>query len=355
MATRRDRAVPAHERIAAWPTQPLPMPFQHLVSPNAELRDGLLLFGDDVQKRLPHPELFVGLWNLNLDSGGEVLEFFQRGGRLQGGATEHPEQRPRNQGRVRRGFFPVEEDPKGAFSVAVGKEGQALDRRRHTLKQRFTSRHPDSDEVWTRVYNSELIDEFLYSATCFRDLYRAFLWVSEGVVPLKWESRVWKRKPTEHGPTPPATQVEAAAFLGYQLTATLQPFSPLAVLLGADSDDVQDRLDDYALPLVDRADGEISAINDDEVREAHRRFGISKTDYWIGGYAICCLQLFNHLVSGAPTRSCAAPDCSKHFLKGEAANGGVRKRQPNEGSDAFCSTRCRKRIAKRNERNTRPQ
>ena len=165
---------------------------------------------------------------------------------------------------------------------------------------------------------AESVAEFRFGARCVRDLVRAWRIVEEN---LKEAAIEWESVPPGHGiPAPDLAHApgserkevdavsEARRFLVRMLNAGLVPFHPRLVDAGTEAAGPDGMFANAPL------------------------------------YAVCCLELFNHIVEKAVYRRCANETCQRIFVrqKGRATMGQYR----SEGV-MYCSSHCARAQAQR--------
>src|SRR5262249_32222721 len=139
---------------------------------------------------------------------------------------------------------------------------------------------------------SERVIDFVFGASCVRDLVQAWRVLNEHLDPgdLTWSA------------IPAPDETEAAAFLQLALQAGLETFHPEVDIWPRRYDDDPERV--VLSAAGPQADGPPPF------------------------YAIACLELFNHIAEGATYQRCANERCGRLFVRqeGRAQHGQYRRR-----------------------------
>lgn len=167
---------------------------------------------------------------------------------------------------------------------------------------------------WSKHYSLvQSLSQFLWQATCIRDLIRAWRWYREdvAVLPDEWESPVWAY-PDERFPCPSSPD-EAAELLRQGIRSGLRPFHP---------------------------ELRIRAFDDDDRWSSD--YGGS-----IAFYSICCLELFNLIVRDSELSRCQNQRCGRLFGLQE---GRSQKGRHRSVGVKYCSLSCARAQAQRDYR-----
>ncbi len=341
------RDVKAQLRITAWPSFPLPLPFAVrracdldqsegvLVPHPVELADELLIEGAKVTwapiERAdwiePTGETYLRLAELDLSDAHAIHVFATRYGLLGGSVAYTSLQR-------HLGFFEShiksQLDPRDEWRKKAGALRDEFVRSGHSLT-RLPANAPGSllDDHITAVLTDvppaiETLDEFRFAARCVRDLYTAWLVVKHGrdLRELQWEALTHtKRHPTLY---------EAATLLDHVLTVFLRDFSPQLQLewLFAGPAKAGDLFASVDSVSIDPTTGPQTAPL----------------------YAICALELFNHILSDAEYHECANDRCKRTFVQQQ---GRSEKGQHRTRGVMYCTAECARAAAQRQYRRRR--
>jgi hypothetical protein len=242
-------------------------------------------------------EIYLELANLDLDDEQAILRFVRRFGVL-GIAHEH--------------FALFRSLPGLASAVLPALAAAWPTERFNQTVEEYLERRGDGPNT-TLV---ETLEEFRFGARVLRDLVTAarISQLDEPPVAVSWESvpeqamREKRADLADYGIELDARGESVDIFLRQVLTDGLRPFQPRLIYAGQEAAD--------------------------ELREAPL-------------YAICCLELFNHVVENAQVRICANETCRRPFVRqrGRAEQGQHRRRGVK-----FCSNHCARAQAQREHR-----
>jgi hypothetical protein len=360
--TARRVPTPAHRRVIAWPANPVPILSVVFSQPHAVIRDGVIGEGPEVSRQPaelrddvlaegassvealpvdPPGELYLDLVNLDLRDEDAILDFVRCVGPIGGGFSASSEE--------------------GRFAEAILAVSGRLGQGRKNAARRFKRRRKEWSDYYRAILGSddhvadfaagymsehfvddgETLDEFRAGAGCFRDIFRCYRWLADGAVPTDWESPVWD----EARELRPRRPLDASVLLTQQLSNALVEFPPvLGMLNGLWVDDRElARIGAAALPFLpgqDLVPGEERAV-----LEAEYRYGQGVLTYHHDAYSVCCVQLFNHIVTRSEVRLCKNDDCPNLYVKGYQRDGTLRRRDSD-----WCSQTCQDRARKRRER-----
>jgi hypothetical protein len=277
----------------------------------------------------PSGETYLRLADVDLEDVDAILEFVTRYGLLGGGHAfaslkhyldsdlfwkhyEHQLDSQREWDKKRR-----------ALEAELLRSGHLL--------ARF--RRDSDDAVWDNMLGSalgrippaiETLDEFRFAARCIRDLYSAWLMFKNNrdVHEFNWESPTW--------PDLFNSFAEPAALLSYLLKAFLRDFAPQVRLSWGYSGPAQ--ADDLFRP----ADTTVVELMPGPETAAL--------------YAVCALELFNHIIDNAEYHKCANERCTRTFVHQQ---GRSEKGQRRSRGVIYCSPECARATAEREHRRRR--
>lgn len=285
-------------RLAPYPAQELPLPEAPLAW-NYEITPAgciVAVTPPDPNGPRAYHEAYLQLFALDLSSRAEITRFLNKNGPL----SIPDETRGPLGFDWHRGFTAVERELKIAGND-IGLEIADWD------LQAGSRRH---------FMYVQPLSEFIWQATCLRDLIRAWRWFKEGVAvsPGEWESSVWAHDDAEWSiPTSPEA---AAALLRQGLRSGMRPFHPELRIAAADDDP-------------------------------------RWTTSYGGGvafYYICCLELFNLIVRDTALAHCANERCQRLFSR---QGGRSQKGTHRSIGVRFCSMSCARAQAQRDYRRRR--
>jgi hypothetical protein len=219
-------------------------------------------------------------------------------------------------------------------------------RREHKHKERafraaILQAHPRAaqldEDVWqnlllrplrTTPSPVETLGEFRYAATCLNDLTDAWLALRnrEDLSSLPWQS-------LSDRSIVAANSANATSFFSATLDLFLQRFSPRIELDWSFSRGIEPSELEMMFQPTDSM--EIHAVR--ETRSAPL-------------YAICALELFNHIVGDADYRECGNERCGRTFVKQEGRSD---KGQHRSRGVIYCSASCARATAQRDYRSRR--
>ena len=268
-------------------------------------------------------EIYLELIDLDLDDDEAILRFVRRFGVL-GVAHEH---------------FALFRSLPGLSSVLPVLAAAWPTERFNQTADQYLERRGDGPNT-TLV---ETLEEFRFGARVLRDLVTAARIVQLDIPPatVQWESipeEALKDKRADladYGIELDAAGESVDIFLRQVLTDGLRPFQPR--LIYADGVGV-DELTDASGVTEDEA-------SDDLVEEPLALDEVVANELLEAPlYAVCCLELFNHLVEHAQVRRCANERCGRPFARqrGRAEHGQYRLRGVK-----YCSTYCARAQAQR--------
>jgi hypothetical protein len=316
------------KRIIAWPGQPVPRMHSLFGVRDAEVRSGAVISSTLSGFALlepPDPELFLALANLDLDDDAAIASFIEHKGLMKDGFTEIDGAKSAHKDVV-RDLRTVRRRLKGHYFGLLGpREGRSF-----------------VDEI-----EGQTLLEFRYAAGCFRDLLRAWRWVSEGLRPQRWESPVWSHRPALR----PRDELGAAALLSSELTAGIEVFSPRVELVldsGYTNDAWRERITELsgaATPIWDHFRTPPTQTVDEATATVNRLADYGSRSHYVLGYSMCCLQLFNTIVEEARINVCANPRCKALYIRGSRRDGTPRTRRGD-----YCTDHCADAVRKRKQR-----
>lgn len=307
-----ERDVNENLRITTYPGSPLPLP------PREAVYGEFFATPEDNQINAHHlperefGEAYLDLYALDLDDQDAVLDFVARWAPL--GVHRLPsDEEP---GRQYYGF-PFA----GAWSVVTEQ-----------------SVEEGGGDPWSV---GESIDEFRFGAWCLCDLTTAARIVLGSLDPADaiWEAPCWANsvRPVE-APARLLDEATPELVLEYGLVSSgsLQPFGPRP-LFYADEADIRvspafERLRAHGV----KPGGSVDAIG---------RYGGD-----LPLYAICCLEIFNHLAEGATYRRCANEPCGKLFVR---QHGRSKKGRQRVVGVKYCDALCARQQAQRQYRRSK--
>jgi hypothetical protein len=311
-------------KVACWPSKPLPHPdpdsrarwrLHPLGGFELEHHDPIQLFDSTHEQVAPFDEIYLLLYALDLDDEEAVVSFTNEFGPLE---IYKPFVDERS---IRTGAFA--RAPYPALSAYPGFDDlDDYDERSPLLEASDAARAEIAD-----LKNIDLgvapapptIQEFRWAARCMKDLVRTYRCLSEGRSPAEfsWENPVIAfdvegQKRGDPGAFWTADG-EMGDFLSDTLALGLADFSPRIVL----REDIFPR----------------------RPRDWAEQFAAGN-DLW----AVCCLELFNHIAEGAQYKDCANELCGRPFVRqvGRAVHG-----QRRVSGVRFCSHTCARAQAQR--------
>jgi hypothetical protein len=312
-------------RITTWPGTPVPLP--PVLGKPCELRDDVLLPRIPAPEAVSEPfghisrpertesapgETYLRLLELDLKDSAAILTFVNTFGLLgvNDPFREWPffETLPNLNGGLQWGLRKIR---KAAADVIAGQE-----RAQAEFVAAFMGFELKPDEgLWSEV---ETLAEFRVGAKYIRDAARIWMSIQSGDDPISLEFESPLSEEVEGFGSPLAAILE---FLDVFFAQGLEPFHPgVQVESSATSDDVP-------------ATGKKLQIVADPTRATGSAL-----------YAICCAELYNHILENAEYRSCANETCGRLFVRqsGRAQFGQHRTRGVK-----YCSASCARAQAQR--------
>jgi hypothetical protein len=331
-------------RITVSPASPLALPNVEVRTWGLEADEGVLVprLGDQsapayARRLIPPPadlikpsgETYLRLAEVDLEDADAILAFVNRYGILGGGRAfaslrhyidselfwkhyEHQLDSEHESGKTRRAL-----------------EAELL-RCGHPLAQPRTD---GDDAVWDYALDSalgrippaiETLAEFRFAARCIRDLYSAWLMFKDNreVREFNWVSPTWPDLFNSFG--------EPAALLSYMLKVFLRDFAP-------------------QVRMSWKYTG--STLPDDLFRPADA-IAVEPTSgpETVALYAVCALELFNHIIDNAEYHECANDRCKRTFVHQQ---GRSEKGQRRSRGVIYCSPECARAKAQREYRRRR--
>lgn len=309
------------QQIVAWPSVPLPRVHVVFGLQNPEVRNGAVISGGGGLKVIDpiDPELFLAVTRLDLNDDRACAAFIDRHGMLTGGFSETC----------------------GSDAIA-GELEYEFENVLAALRPFYVDRFGEEDGApYAEELQGQTLLEFRHAAGCIRDLVRSWRWLFEGVVPQRWESRVWSKCPDLR----PRDKLDAAALLCSELTAGISSANPRLDLVLKNWRRRIEKLHGASTPLrlesVEPAPEDAGAILAIERRLSAYGGGPG----YVSAYATCCLQLFNAVVENATVLVCSRPGCGDLYIRGSRRDG-----RPRTRIGDYCSDRCADLARKRKQR-----
>jgi hypothetical protein len=327
------RDVKTQLRITTWPQSPLPLPEIRRVPSQLDRERGVIvpqLDGWDLFSRFEGEpvfltgETYLHLRQVRLDDADAIHRFVTRFGPLGGREASFELSRSRNETLSRS--YP---------SLSYRREHKNKER---ALWAAIVQAHPRAAQLDENVRQSlllrplrttpspvETLTEFRYAATCLHDLTDAWLALRdrEDLSSLPWQS-------LRDRSIVAANAANATSFFSTTLDLFLKRFSPQIELAWSFSRGIEpDELERMFQPTDSM---EVLAVRD--TRSAPL-------------YAICALELFNHIVGDADYRECANERCRRTFSKQEGRSD---KGQHRSSGVIYCSASCARATAQRGYR-----
>jgi hypothetical protein len=334
--------VKSQVRITAWPAAPLPLPEAVKVESRLDLEEGVIVpcarpgvSGNayDEERAPLSGETYLRLAEVDLDDPNAIFDFTARYGIL-GGRDAYRALMANEEDYFFKNFYEARLDSDQEYEKkkrALWKEAKRVN------PDLYTDAQLEQLDEWESLPGGlalelafgpiETLDEFCFAARCLRDLTSAWQMWRDGlaVTDFKWvspskpEGWPWSER-TAVGVGDAPTQL-----LAHMLTCFLRSFSPQLSFEWSTS-----------LATKDLAAG----IN------AEPRRGPEYAPL----YAICALELFNHIIENAEYHICANERCLRTFVhqQGRAEKG------PHRSSGVkYCSPSCARATAQREYRRRR--
>jgi hypothetical protein len=337
------RGVKSQLRITTWPATPLPLPELELFTWELEDEEGVLVprLGDQraqvhetslvppPQVIKPSGETYLRLTEVDLDDVGAILEFVNRNGLL-GGGRAFATLRYYLDSDLFWKHYKHQLDDRHEWET----KRRALEPEVVRCGNRFAQPRPGSDgalrerlleEVLGRTPPViETLSEFRFAARCIRDLYSAWLMFKDGrdAHEFSWTSPTW--------PDLFDSFAEPAALLSYMLKVFLRDFAPQVRLSWSYSGPAQ--AEDLFRPA--------------DTMKVKPTPGPERVSL----YAVCALELFNHIIDNAEYHECANERCKRTFVHQQ---GRSEKGQRRSRGVIYCSPECARATAQREYRRRR--
>jgi hypothetical protein len=338
------RDVKSQLRITTWPAIPLPLPNVELRTWGLDAEEGVLVpqLGDQSAPAnagwlIPAPpdliepsgETYLRLAEVDLEDADAILEFVNRHGVLGGGRAFASLRHYIDSDLFWKHYEHQLDSEHESDKTRRALEAELL-RSGHPLAQ---LRRDGDDAVWDNALGSalgrippaiETLEEFRFAARCIRDLYSAWLMFKDNreVHEFNWTSPTW--------PDLFDSFAEPAALLSYMLKVFLRDFAPQVRMSWkysgpAQADDVFRPAD--AMAVEPTPGPETAAL-----------------------YAVCALELFNHIIDSAEYHECANERCKRTFVHQQ---GRSEKGQRRSRGVIYCSPECARATAQREYRRRR--
>ena len=342
------RDVKTQLRITHWPSAPLPLPELRLhewgldadkkvlvprvhnpfASADVEALDvRWSVIAPPVRSIKPSGETYLRLGEVDLDDPEAILGFVNQYGVLGGGVAYAS---LRQLGHFFEEHYGRQLDPRQAWNRKRQVLRAELIRTEHPIAKRAGDADDARWDDWLKPEATlpviETLDEFRFAARCLQDLYLAWrvLRGSRGPSEFEWVST---SKPALF-----QTYPKLASLLDGVLRAFLSDFTP-------------------HLHLHWRYEGPAPAQAEDLFRPADSMTVLPTRDPENAPlYAVCALELFNHIADNAEYHECANERCKRTFVhqqgrseKGQRRNTGV----------IYCTPECARATAQREYRRRR--
>lgn len=255
----------------------------------------------------PFDELYLQLFNLELDKETEISDWVAQYGSFR----PHSASVPRIDGPEYHPYpalqwYPLfdssdEHEEFEWFARVVERESDEL-----RSAAGYTPEYLETEHMARPV----TVEEFRWAVRCIRDLARTYWCLSSGADPadLEWENPLIAENLAKHGDTW-WDEWSMREFLSDTLQEGLAGFSPRLI------------------------DEEVAARRGRARNDALSEQFSASTDL----FAVCCLELFNHVAEKAVYKTCANETCGRWFVRqqGRAVHDQHRSRGVK-----FCSYRC---------------
>jgi len=265
--------------------------------------------------RLARGEKYLELLSVDLDDENQILEYVSTWGPLDVRALDAP--------RMQRQWFGVYVEEASPFRALRYYPGFGTDLV-HTARDgsllataaALSDSQRKAGPVWVI---SDTVEEFRWAAKAIRDLYRAWVCLSEGTDPgeVTWDNPVMSA-----ATDPKWLLYDVREFFEPTMAELLEAFSPRVWLVDADTH--------RATP--------------------HRRVRISPEPRDVTLFEVLALELFRHIVEEASYKLCANPLCRRTFVR---QDGNAQHRQSRMHGVLYCSRRCANAVAQRKLRQRR--
>lgn len=338
------RDVKSQLRITTWPAIPLPIPDVELrtwtlgadeavlvpcLGDQSTLANGGPLIPPPAARINPGTETYLRLGDIDLEDVDAIVDFVNRHGVLGGGQAFARLQHYIDSELLWR-FYEHQLDPRRESDQKRRALEAELERCGHPLALRRDA----EDVTWQHALDLaldrrppviETLEEFRFAARCIRDLHSAWLMFKNNreVHEFNWTSPTW--------PDLFDSSMEPAALLSYMLKVFLRDFAPQVTLSWK-----------YSGP----------SLVDDLLFRPADRMAVEPTSgpETVALYAVCALELFNHIIDNAEYHECANERCKRTFVhqQGRSAKGQRRSR-----GVIYCSPECARATAQREYRRRR--
>jgi hypothetical protein len=327
--------------VIAWPNQPLPAPRVAVVATRLDPEREVILPADphalikfsklERTSYQPSGETYLRLAEVNLDDPEAILAFANRYGTL-GGWEAYADLVLSGRGSlVPKRLYEGELDFDAGWK-AKSRALRSLMEEPEWLRQPTNQADIDKLEEWWDIVKMNLqnpgpplvetVAEFTFAARCIRDLVTAWRVIHEG---LEAEDVGWvsvRPDNLELMDTGTAEHLFAS-----MLNAFLRDFSPQITLRWRYGPGVD--------PQPPAGQPRLRALRGPEEAPL---------------YAVCALELFNHIIEGAEYRTCANERCSRTFVRQQ---GRSKKGQHRSQGVRYCSPSCARATAQRDYRRRR--